>query len=100
MATHPRKLVVIITEGALENTLSRELIALGAHGYTIMDVRGRGSRGARDSAWEADRNIRVEVICDEAVAQRIASAMQEKYYDNYAMTLFVADIGVLRPQKF
>jgi hypothetical protein len=100
MTTHPRKLVVIITEGALEHMLSRELISLGAHGYTIMDVRGRGSRGARESAWEADRNIRVEVICDEAVAQRIATAMQEKYYDNYAMTLFVADIGVLRPQKF
>lgn len=97
---HPRKLVVIITEGALENTLARELIALGAHGYTVSDVRGRGSRGTRESAWEADRNIRIDVICDEAVAERIATAMQERYYDNYAMTLFVADIGVLRPQKF
>jgi len=100
MTTHPRKLVVIITEGALENALSRELIALGAHGYTICDVRGRGSRGAREAAWEADRNIRFEVICDETVAEAIASAMREKYYDDYAMTLFVADIGVLRPQKF
>ncbi len=97
---HPRKLVVIITEGALENTLARELIALGAHGYTVSDVRGRGSRGTRESALEADRNIRIDVICDEAVAERIATAMQERYYDNYAMTLFVADIGVLRPQKF
>ena len=97
---HPRKLVVIITEGALENNLARELIALGAHGYTVSDVRGRGSRGTRESALEADRNIRIDVICDEAVAERIATAMQERYYDNYAMTLFVADIGVLRPQKF
>ncbi len=97
---HSRKLVVIITEGALENTLARELIALGAHGYTISDVRGRGSRGARESAWEADRNVRFEVICDEDVAERIAATMQEKYYDNFAMTLFVAEIGVLRPQKF
>jgi len=100
MTTHPRKLVVIITEGALESTLSRELIALGAHGYTISEVRGRGSRGAREAAWEADRNIRFEVICDEPVAESIMRAMQEKYYDDYAMTLYVADIGVLRPQKF
>lgn len=100
MTTHPRKLVVIITESALENALSRELIALGAHGYTISDVRGRGSRGSREAVWEADRNIRFEVICDETVAGTIASAMREKYYDDYAMTLFVADIGVLRPEKF
>lgn len=100
MTTYPRKLVVIITEGALEATLARELMALGAHGYTIADVRGRGSHGAREAAWEADRNIRFEVICDEAVAEKIANTLREKYYDDYAMTLFVADIGVLRPQKF
>jgi hypothetical protein len=100
MTTHPRKLVVIITEGALEKALARDVIALGAHGYTISDVRGRGSRGTREAAWEADRNIRVEVICDEHVAEKIALAMREKYYDNFAMSLYVADIGVLRPEKF
>lgn len=100
MNTHPRKLVVIITESALEQTLARDVIALGAHGYTIGDVRGRGTRGTRESAWEADRNIRLEVICDDSVAERIAQAMREKYYDDFAMTLYVADIGVLRPEKF
>jgi hypothetical protein len=100
MKTHPRKLVVIITEGALENTLAREVIALGAHGYTIADVRGRGTHGTREAAWAADRNIRLEVICDELTAERIAQAMREKYYANFAMTLYVADIGVLRPEKF
>ena len=100
MSTHPRKLVVIITESALEQALAREVIALGAHGYTIADVRGRGSQGTREAAWEADRNIRIEVICDEQVAQRIAQSLREKYYDDFAMTLYIADIGVLRPEKF
>jgi hypothetical protein len=99
-ATHPRKLVVIITEGALEKALARNVIELGAHGYTISDVRGSGSHGAREAAWEADRNIRVEVICDEQVADRIMAFMRDKYYDNFAMTAYVADIGVMRPEKF
>jgi len=96
MTTHPRKLVVIITESALEKALTRDVLQLGAHGYTVSDVRGRGSRGAR----QADRNIRLEVICDAAVAEKIAQHMREKYYADFAMTLFVADIGVLRPEKF
>jgi nitrogen regulatory protein PII len=100
MTTHPRKLVVIITESALEKALVRDVLHLGAHGYTISDVRGRGSRGVREADWEADRNIRLEIICDPAVADKIAQYVREQYYADFAMTLFVADIGVLRPEKF
>lgn len=100
MTTHSRKLVVIITESALEKALAAEVLQLGAHGYTVSDVRGRGSRGVRDADWEADRNIRLEVICDSGVADKIAQHMRQKYYDDFAMTLYVAEIGVLRPEKF
>lgn len=99
-STFSRKLVVVIAESALEATLAREVQALGAHGYTVCDARGKGSRGVRDASWEADRNIRMEVICDEATALLIAGALREKYYDHYAMALYVADIAVLRPEKF
>jgi len=97
---HARKLVVIIAEGALEKALVKEVLALGAHGYTVSDVRGGGRHGPREAAWEADRNIRMEVICDEAVAAGIAARLQERFMKNYATTIYVADIAVLRPEKF
>lgn len=100
MQTHPRKLVVIITEAAVESMLVKDVQRLGAHGYTISDVRGGGRHGAREAAWEADRNIRMEVICDDPTASAIAEHVRERYALNYATTLFVADIGVLRPEKF
>ncbi|MFO1320853.1 MAG: transcriptional regulator [Burkholderiales bacterium] len=100
MQTHPRKLVVIITEAALESVLVKDVQRLGAHGYTISDVRGGGRHGAREAAWEADRNIRMEVICDDSTAGAIAEHVRSQYAMNYATTLFVADIGVLRPEKF
>ena len=40
--THPRKLLVIISEGVLERQLIGEARALGALGYTVTDVRGGG----------------------------------------------------------
>ena len=100
MHTHARKLVVIITESALESLIVKDVLALGAHGYTISDVRGGGRHGAREAAWEADRNIRMEIICDDVIAGAIADHVRQRYALNYATTIFVADIGILRPEKF
>lgn len=100
MHTDARKLVTIITEAALEHCLVEDLERLGAHGYTITDARGKGRRGVRDADWDTSRNIRVEVVCDAAVAAAIAAHLRKRYYDNYAMILFLNDVAVLRPEKF
>jgi nitrogen regulatory protein P-II 2 len=100
MQTHARKLIVIITEAALEPLLVKDVLKLGAQGYTIADVRGGGRHGPRDADWQADRNIRMEVICDGVVADAIAAHVRDAYSNHYATTLFFADIGVLRPEKF
>ncbi|MEX0960907.1 MAG: DUF3240 family protein [Burkholderiales bacterium] len=97
---HPRKLVVIVAESALEKVLTRELLALGAHGYTVSDVRGRGAHGEREAAWTEDRNVRIEVVCEEEVAQRIALHVKERYAEHYALVVYVLDVGVLRGEKF
>lgn len=100
MQAHTRRMVTIITETAIERALLAELQALGARGYTITDARGKGSRGVRQSDWTQEGNIRVEVICEAALADRIAVRVREKFYDHYAMVLFMQDVQVLRPEKF
>ena len=100
MTNASRKLLTIVTEHALEGVLVKDLERLGAGGYTITDARGKGTRGARNSAWDATGNIRVEVVCDTATAEAIAAHLQARYYDNYAMILFTTDVAVLRPEKF
>ena len=100
MQSYPRILLTVVTEAALEATLVRDLDRLNAHGYTITDARGKGSRGVRDAGWEASSNIRIEVICDADTADAIAVHLQEHYYDDYAMIVVMSDVRVLRPQKF
>lgn len=100
MQTHARKLLVIITEAALEKQLIRDARQFGAHGYTIYDVRGGGEKGEREAAWDADRMVEMKVICEEAVASRMAAHVLASYAPHYAVTLFTADVGVFRPQKF
>ena len=95
-----RRLVTIVTEAALENVLLEDLETLGAHGYTVTEARGKGSRGVRAGTWGASANIRVEVVCDDATAQAIINHVRDKYYSDYAMILFAHDVDVLRPDKF
>lgn len=94
------KLLTVITESALESQLVRDIERLGATGYTITNARGKGHRGVREAGWEVDSNIRIEVVCDEPTARRIATHLQQRYYDNYAMILLLGDVEVLRPEKF
>ncbi len=100
MNTHPIKLVVLVCEAALEKPLCADVKRLGARGYTVVDARGAGRRGERDGSWDEDRSIRMEVLCDAPTADAILNHVQAAYFRNYAMTVYTADIGVLRPEKF
>ncbi len=95
-----RKLLTIVTESALEDTLVHDIENLGARGYTITDARGKGGRGKRDATWAPHANIRLEVLCDADTAQAICTALRERYYDNYSMVMYVGEVVVLRPEKF
>ncbi len=100
MTGETRTLLTIVTEAALENDLTDALPRLGATGYTIVNARGRGSRGVRDAGWTSDSNIRVEVICDPEIAKRITEYLREHFYRDYAMVLYLSEVAVLRPEKF
>lgn len=100
MTNENAKLITIFTEAALESRLIKDIEWLGAPGYTITNARGGGSRGLRGASWEANSNIRIEVICSVKVAEQISAHLQATYYDNYAMVTFSSDIQVLRPEKF
>lgn len=100
MQPETKKLLTIVTEAVIEASLTADLKRLGAGGYTVVDARGSGSRGVRDAGWTSSGNIRVEVVCEPAVAARIADHLRENYYRDYAMILYLADVSVLRPEKF
>ncbi len=100
MSGNTVKLVTIITEAALESKLVKDIEERGANGYTLTNARGKGSRGSRSASWEANANIRLEVICDEQVAKTIAQHVTTKYFEHYAMVIFTSDIEVVRPGKY
>lgn len=93
------KIVTIIAEEDLEDRLVRELKELGATGYTVARVRGEGADRARVSEWEGE-NIRLETIVDEPTAERIVTAMSERYFHHHSFVLLVTPAQVVRGAKF
>ena len=100
MPASTRTLLTVICEAALEKKLVVDLEQLGAPGWTISDARGRGGRGVRSAGWDTEGNIRVEIICTRDIAERIAGHLQARYYANYAMVCYLAQVEVLRAEKF
>jgi hypothetical protein len=95
-----RTLVTVVTEAVFERVLIAELEKLGASGYTISDARGSGASGQRASGWEPLANIRVEVVCSQALAQQLLATLRTRYYDDYSMVVWAHEVDVLRPEKF
>jgi len=95
-----RKLITMICESALEQELTQAVTKLGASGYTVSDARGKGAHGVRDASWPENANVRIEVLCDDAVASKILDVLLDTYYAHYTLVTFVSDVGVLRPAKF
>lgn len=97
---HPKTLLVIVAEAALEKALLRDARERGARGWTVSEVHGVSLEGEREGAWEADRTIEVKLICERAVADAIAEHVIATYAKHYAVALYFAEVGVLRPERY
>ena len=93
------KLVTIIAEAVLEDGLVREIRALGATGFTRSDVRGEGARGRRVGDV-GGANVRLECLVSAETADRITESVAERYFENYAIVVFVEDVSVVRGDKY
>lgn len=93
------QLLTIIALDSLEVELTELIKSLGAKGYTVSDAKGEGLSTIRESEWEG-KNIRIETLVSEEVAEKIMDILMEKYFNKYKMICFVHDVKILRREKF
>jgi nitrogen regulatory protein P-II 2 len=92
-------LLTIIAEEVLASSIEKEIIAMGAKGYTSSTVSGRGLHDVRDNQWEGE-NIKIETIVSEENCKRILDHLQKKYFDRYALIAFYHPVNVVRTNHF
>lgn len=69
-------------------------------GYTTYEVDGNGTRGLRGQGFKNEKNVKVEVIMHEEKLSDVIEEISRTLFANFAMVLYVSDVGVLRPEKF
>jgi nitrogen regulatory protein P-II 2 len=93
------QLVTIIADESLRKTIEEEIVNLGASGYTVSVVEGKGKNGARDDAWSG-RNIKLETIVPNAIGERILAHLSTKYFNRYAVIVYTFDVRTIRSEHF
>ncbi len=99
MAMKNLSLLTIIAEEALASMIEKEIVALGAKGYTTSSVSGKGLSGIRDNQWEGE-NVKIETIVSDDNCTLILDHLQKKYFDRYAIIAFHHPVNVIRTNHF
>jgi nitrogen regulatory protein P-II 2 len=92
-------LLTIIAEEALAPFIEKEIVEMGAKGYTSSNVSGKGLHDVRDNQWEGE-NIKIETIVSEDSCKKILGHLQKKYFGRYAMIAFYHPVNVIRTDHF
>jgi hypothetical protein len=92
-------MLTIIAEEALSSAIEKEIIALGAKGYTTSTVSGRGISGIRDNQWEGE-NVKIETVATNDTCKAILAFIEKNYFDKYAIIAFHFPVTVIRTDHF
>lgn len=97
---HPKTQLTVVTEATLERQLVREARERGAQSWSVAEVHGGDIEGVREGSWEADRTVRIDLICEPEVAERIAEHVLQAYATHYSVSLHFSNVWVVRPDRF
>jgi len=95
---HLRK-VTVIAEHVLREELIKLLKKHGASGWTSCSVDGEGSRGLRASEWEGS-NVQIDTLVKPEVADAIMEEIGGKYFEDWSIIVYSADVEVMRGDKY
>ena len=94
------KLLTVICEILAQKNILDILAKHKISGYTTFEVEGNGSRGLRGQGLKNEKNVKVEVIMQEDKIQDVTEEIARTLFTNFAIVLYVSDVGVLRTEKF
>lgn len=94
-----RRLLTIVAEASLEQRLTKLLTENGCQGYTVSIGHGSGPRNQRASDLEGGNVIIDAVIKDDLVAP-ILDALEVDYFQNYACTVWISNVEVVRGDRY
>ena len=99
MQTTDLKLLTVICEPVLSGQLIELARSLGVSGFTTTDVKGEGS-AHRQSGENPDAKVKIEVLAETGLAQKVMEKIAEGYFKNYSVIAYLTNAEIFRSTKF
>ncbi|MCH9658144.1 hypothetical protein K0U27_05515 [archaeon] len=100
MKFYPVKLLTVTCEILAQKNIIEILSKHDITGYTTYEVDGNGARGIRGQGLKNEKNVKVEIIMREEKLQTVVEEISRTLFANFAIVLYVSDVGVVRTEKF
>jgi hypothetical protein len=86
--------ITVVTHNRLEETLVNQFAQFGAKGYNAMDCRGRGEHELLQDVFAGATRVRIEVIVQPDVADKILTFLAEPQFAHQPMMVSVETLEV------
>jgi nitrogen regulatory protein PII len=93
------KLITVIAPVEFQDRLGRELLHLGASGYSVSMVDGRGKSGVRTRGLFEISNMRMETLVPTAKADAILTHLAREA-EQLDMVVFCQDVDAIPRKHF
>ena len=100
MKLYTVKLLTITCEILAQKNIIEILKKHEITGYTSYEVDGNGARGLRGQGLQTEKNVKVEVIMREEKLSDVIEEISRTLFTDFAIVLYVGDVGVVRTEKF
>ena len=94
------KLLTVTCEILAQKNVFDILTKHNITGYTTYEVEVSGARGLRGQGLKNEKNVKVEIIMQENTLQDVVEEIARTLFTNFAIVLYVSEVGVLRTEKF
>ena len=100
MKLYTTKLLTVTCEILAKPNIIEILKKNNVSGYTSYEVDGQGSKGTRGEGFRNEKNIKIEVILSQNKCSDIVEEIARTMFSDFAIIVYVSDVGVIRPEKF
>ncbi|RNJ75849.1 MAG: hypothetical protein D9C04_01855 [Nitrosopumilus sp. B06] len=100
MKLYKVKLLTVVCEILAQKNVLGILERHDIRGYTTYEVHGKGARGIRGQGLQNEKNAKIEVIVREEKLSGVIEEISQTMFADYALVLYVSDVGVVRTEKF
>ena len=94
------KLLTVVCEILAQKNVLAILERHDIRGYTTYEVHGKGARGIRGQGLQNEKNAKIEVVMREEKLSGVIEEISQTMFADYALVLYVSDVGVARTEKF